>query len=1705
MTQTVMTNKGPVPRSGRNRVLKEEGDQPFSLFGGDANREPTVQDHIKSVNSSFTLPPLGKGSKAVEQLSNIQGDVFGGESPVRRSRKKSMLAYADGGASKSIIQASVEVSHREQELTLARENHRSLGRGLLELWVNQVLDPGSTDLTGRTEPLNIDSSLLRGLRAFGLTRVELRGAGVTDDGIDRLYRGLYVYTIGFFDIMQEVLHHSEFRVEILSNVWRAFLAISESALKVAFKSEYLQLFQAQQVTASELLVAQEALAEAKLDSYNTEKALAWLTAAHAEERALRVSIKAEMVDLKNQLDLEQRAHQSAIHKYVSAVEELGRLQVVAETRDAKLVESALAHADVIQQRDDFKAQIDALEQRCAHVFDTIEEAYQALLLDEALTCPEELKEAAKPSGLLGIKAKSQAVKLMTEQLHVKWRLQTQDLRETTQSLFDARDQLRSANEKLFSSQEVAEADAKKIAVLEKHLSSATERADRLQRNLKSTTDTLEETEKQRAAAQDEADRLRAHVEGLEATLKNLSGDRDELQAAKTLLEDSLASQDILVIQLQSSLARALDQVSQLSLGMSIAMKSVHVNQLARRALNQALSKERAGTAKLEKEVELGQRTIRVLEGKLKDMEHESHLMIGQIQSLSLEVRASGGALESLRVGYETAIEEVTDCRAKIETLEMDLRRAQQELELKIRAAEQADELLQEEKAEVMRLYESLQEQERQMAQNSEERASMAKQMERMQQEIRLSDERGKRKEDMLQLEINRVLGEVRLERTKVAGLEMELEEKRRELENVKDLLHRKREKKRSWKALHGESTAQCQHLKALLDEKTEAVERLTTRLLHMDVDLAILIADRGRPSPMYGKLQPVDDEDDNYLGTPATPPTPDIPDHFLSEAQRAKKQQAAEMTGSDGDMMFVYEMWDELNRQSLALQSDLVAENSTLDAAKRAYEKSRATFYANPTDPTLKQRMISKEEDLSEVRKKRRVIEDRMNEIADYCRALQAKLRHYEHGKERKRLREIEHRANTRDITMRSELSVRVDEAEARARELQELLTKQKVAYDMLQAMRSNLDGELQQQENELHEISMKLQKITAEKMDTEGQLRQAKTTISYLESEIAARTEDMLKLQSQLETSNDSVTAVRKEMAAAVLTLEGAIRRQAADLQEERAAQLAAAEKERQVVQSKLELTTSQLEVMTGLKVTFEGHLESVVRAYLASIEIADPPKFLAHVQAGEKLLPLFKSALPTVPAVSIPSNFSSLSPFSTKYIGSSAADQTSLSDPLIDFLMPSFENVLFMISQIYVEKMKRDLSTEEALLGGEPGPRCSLDLAMYEYFVARYGARQSAEMHLAAFIKSVQRCKHQHAKIRMFARLLGLDEDLGQLPATAVDFYIALLNRIHARAGPLTSEAVEGISAVKCRVVAKACRDMLRASYTNLNEEAGNITEMLRAQIMGLEESQIDLESSLEVAFKCWCKQYKLDFDAILEVYDREFEAKDVPSPVQFVAFLHKLDAPKADNTSQHHVISMYRQAVMAGGPQPTGLMGKFFASAVLDQGFVGSALHLHQKMEPVQAWPPYDEFRLLQESWKTVRPLVETQLLFLDENQGIQSDVPEYLLKYKALELALEAHSDASAAWEEYRKVMTLYQRYRKTVERIMPFSPEAFKDAGIRFNTKFMIKAAQPEEMSEQPLLAENTGSLSSLGTSSSDVGGDSAPSSKKYISYVKKKS
>jgi hypothetical protein len=53
-----------------------------------------------------------------------------------------------------------------------------------------------------------------------------------------------------------------------------------------------------------------------------------------------------------------------------------------------------------------------------------------------------------------------------------------------------------------------------------------------------------------------------------------------------------------------------------------------------------------------------------------------------------------------------------------------------------------------------------------------------------------------------------------------------------------------------------------------------------------------------------------------------------------------------------------------------------------------------------------------------------------------------------------------------------------VDEAETRSKELQDMLARQKVAFDMLMATRSNYEGDMQQQEQELQALTTRLQQV---------------------------------------------------------------------------------------------------------------------------------------------------------------------------------------------------------------------------------------------------------------------------------------------------------------------------------------------------------------------------------------------------------------------------------------------------------------------------------------------------------------------------------------------------------------------------------------------------------------------------------------------------
>lgn len=84
----------------------------------------------------------------------------------------------------------------------ARKAHGGVDGAALEAWANSVLAAQQQQLpqgvTGETA-----AAAAPGLARFGLARGELvTGAGLRNETVDRLYRSLYVYSLGIFDTMQ---------------------------------------------------------------------------------------------------------------------------------------------------------------------------------------------------------------------------------------------------------------------------------------------------------------------------------------------------------------------------------------------------------------------------------------------------------------------------------------------------------------------------------------------------------------------------------------------------------------------------------------------------------------------------------------------------------------------------------------------------------------------------------------------------------------------------------------------------------------------------------------------------------------------------------------------------------------------------------------------------------------------------------------------------------------------------------------------------------------------------------------------------------------------------------------------------------------------------------------------------------------------------------------------------------------------------------------------------------------------------------------------------------------------------------------------------------------------------------------------------------------------------------------------------------------
>lgn len=117
-------------------------------------------------------------------------------------------------------------------LTSELNNSHKLNSRILETWINNTIsDATFVNLPNQIIKQESNSHLMR----YGIDRTALLKAGLQAEDIDRLYRSLFVYSIGFYQLIQTILKHSFSKYSVVTGIWKVYAILLEYCCQLDYE------------------------------------------------------------------------------------------------------------------------------------------------------------------------------------------------------------------------------------------------------------------------------------------------------------------------------------------------------------------------------------------------------------------------------------------------------------------------------------------------------------------------------------------------------------------------------------------------------------------------------------------------------------------------------------------------------------------------------------------------------------------------------------------------------------------------------------------------------------------------------------------------------------------------------------------------------------------------------------------------------------------------------------------------------------------------------------------------------------------------------------------------------------------------------------------------------------------------------------------------------------------------------------------------------------------------------------------------------------------------------------------------------------------------------------------------------------------------------------------------------------------------------
>ena len=359
--------------------MQRDSSPTKSVLAGDSAR---LQDQI---HRRLTEPPSRFSPARVDRIAPpevLKQRVDVGRSP--------LSGLAEGLPD---LTADIKPSPKPEDFTPEKvdasailQSAQRINARILEAWINNTItDAEHLEIPGALAKSEYQQPLSR----YGVDRHSLAQAGVSSSDINRIYKALFVYSLGFYQLINKTMEHIDGKYTYIAGVWKVFSILLEYCCKVDYcmvitkvqeeKRIALEQCEAQNRTQIAQLQEKNLKFQQEIDHFrqklglmehelqqerhkreDMEEEVNHRGSGHEEEVELRIKFETKLNQMfaqQRDLDTKLLQVQAALETANGTVEERNRTIKDLSSHNSSLNEAKIA----------LEGQVSALEDRILHI------------------------------------------------------------------------------------------------------------------------------------------------------------------------------------------------------------------------------------------------------------------------------------------------------------------------------------------------------------------------------------------------------------------------------------------------------------------------------------------------------------------------------------------------------------------------------------------------------------------------------------------------------------------------------------------------------------------------------------------------------------------------------------------------------------------------------------------------------------------------------------------------------------------------------------------------------------------------------------------------------------------------------------------------------------------------------------------------------------------------------------------------------------------------------------------------------------------------------------------------------------------------------------------------------------------------------------------------------------------------------------------